>query len=124
MITGLFSDRWSEIIEEIHILSLIEVNPGLSLIPPNSLLGMIVRKPGAGKQAASKSKFFPTPDGTCWKDIQIETVSRDSLIVRAGKVTKQYHGFDMSFRDRRKIDRLGNQWELLEKLAQNRGTIN
>jgi hypothetical protein len=93
-------------------------------IPINSLLGMIVGKRGAEKRTAEPLMVFPTPDGATWEDIQIKLVSRDSLTVRAGKVTKQYHGFDLGFRDRRKVDRLNQQWELLETFAQNDGILN
>ncbi|MEE8577506.1 MAG: hypothetical protein V3T31_09650, partial [candidate division Zixibacteria bacterium] len=95
-----------------------------SKVVANSLLGMIVGKRGAEKLMAGPLKVFPTPDGATWEDIQIELVSRDSLTVRVGKVTKQYHGFDLGFRDNRKVDRFTKQWELLEVFAQNHGTFN
>ncbi len=93
-------------------------------IPISSLLGMVVGKRGAEKRTAGPLKVFPTPDGATWEDIQIELVSRESLTVRVGRVTKQYHGFDMGFRDNRKTDRFTKQWELLEGFAQNHGTLN
>ena len=93
-------------------------------IPTNSLLGMIVGKPGTRKPAKGQSKFFPTPTGTQWKDIRIDMVSRESLVVRVGGITKRFHGFDMGFRDRRRVDMLNKQWDLLETLAMNNGTLN
>lgn len=93
-------------------------------IPANSLLGMIVGKSETGKRTTVPLKFFPTPDGTCWEGIQIDMVSRDSLVVRARNITRRYHGFDLGFRDARRVDMLNKQWELLEVLAQNGGTLN
>jgi hypothetical protein len=93
-------------------------------IPPNSLLGMIVGKPDSRKPAKGPLKYFPTPSGTHWKDIQIDMVSRDSLVVRVGSITKRFHSFDMGFRDHRRVDMLNKQWDLLETLAMNRGTLN
>ena len=92
-------------------------------IPPNSLLGMIVSKPSTEKRGLRPPMVFPTPDGTCWKDVQIEMVSRESLVVRLGNTTKRYHGFDMGFRDNRQVDMLNKQWDLLEAFAVNSGTL-
>ena len=93
-------------------------------IPPNSLLGMIVGKRGHRKLGNGPPKLFPTPPGTQWKDIQIDMVSRESLVARVGGITKRFHGFDMGFRDGRRVDMLNKQWDLLETLAMNNGTLN
>lgn len=92
-------------------------------IPPYSLLGMIVGKRHSKKPSGGPTKLFPTPLGTKWEDIQIDMVSRDSLVVRVGNVTKRYHGFDMGFRDHRRVDMLNKQWKMLETLAENEGAL-
>lgn len=92
-------------------------------ISPHSLLGMIVGKSDSRNSTKGSSKFFPTPTGTQWTDIQIDMVSRDSLVVRVGSITKRFHGFDIGFRDNRQVDMLNKQWDLLETFAMNRGTL-
>ncbi len=92
-------------------------------LPPKSLLDMIVSKPGPKRSKAGSTVRFPTPEGMCWEEVEIDLVSRDSLVVRVGDTKKRYHGFDMGFRDGRRVDMLNRQWELLETLAENRGVL-
>ncbi len=92
-------------------------------IEPKSLLGMIVSASTKGRSDDMSLKRFPMPKGKDWKDVKIELVSNDSLVVRVGDTTKRCLGFDMGFRDGRRVDMLNKQWELLETLAESDGVL-
>ena len=69
------------------------------------------------------AEVFPTPEGTQWKDIRIEIVSRDSARIKVGSVTLTYTAFDMGFRDGRQRDLLNKQWDLLLIFAEYNGVL-
>lgn len=92
-------------------------------IPQSSLLGMILGKSGLKKQNKNPTKFFPTPEGTQWKDVNIELVSNDSIRVKVGNIIKRFSGFNIGFTDERKGDLLDHQWELLMLFAEKNGEI-
>lgn len=88
-----------------------------------SLLSMLISShPMQGRKWFEELRF-PTPEGIDWKDISIEIVSNDSLVVRAGEITKRYHAFDLGFRDNRKRDLPNKQWEVLKFLAECNGRL-
>lgn len=93
------------------------------IVHPKSLLGMIVAGSSREVTVVDSTRRFPTPAGISWEGIEIQLVSRDSVLIRAGSVSKRYHGFDMGFRDARRVDMLNSQWELLESLAESNGSF-
>jgi len=92
-------------------------------IHPNTLLGMIIGNIKPNKEDKIPSKYFPTPEGTPWENIEIEVISNDSIRVRVGDIIKRYSGFDIGFTDERKGDLLDHQWGLLQLFAEKNGEV-
>ena len=93
-------------------------------IPSDSLLGMIIGKRGEKTKPGKPTMRFSTPPGTRWEDVSIEIMSKDSIRVKVGKITKRYSAFDIGFTDHRRGDMLNKQWNLLETFAVNDGILN
>jgi hypothetical protein len=90
-------------------------------IHPRSLLAALIGQPMQKKRKYPVPYRFPTPHGTKWEDITIEIVSKDSIRVVIGDISKRYMAHDIGFRDLRKGDLLNQLWELFLTFAENDG---
>jgi hypothetical protein len=92
-------------------------------VPRNSLLGFVLGRSVKRGIPDTPSCSFPTPEGAHWKDVNIEIISNESVRIRVMGVTKIYTAFDMGFRDRRRMDMMNRQWDLLVRFAEKNGVI-
>ena len=91
-------------------------------VKPKSLLDMLLTD-CRGKPSDSTLLRFPTPAGVGWSNVSIDVVSKDSIRVRAGEITKTYMGAQIGFLDKRRGDMLNGQWDLLTEFAETDGTL-
>jgi 7-cyano-7-deazaguanine synthase in queuosine biosynthesis len=92
-------------------------------LPHNSLLGMLTGNRSTDPAPEPEVIRFPTPKNANWHEVSIRFVSSEEVEITVRDRKKNYHCFQMTFRDLRKHNQPTALWAIMQEMALNGGCM-